>query len=138
MNKDQAFAIVSVALLFCGMAVIAAAHLGLLVGVFLSVLSLFVRGLRSAVPYVLLIPLCTVAGIWSTFYGGFAAAGSHFEIEQLIRGGFFGMGAALTAGGLLGAGFGFWLARSLSRLLQRPTMRSSELPAADAAGSRSP
>lgn len=131
--KGYALGIATVVAMVSWMVSMFAVHVGLLLGAFLSLLSCFVRSLRRAVPYLLLMPLCAAAGAWGVFFGFLSVAGRHLEIEQLIRATLVGPWAGFTFGGLVGAGLGFLLARFLSRLLQRPTIRFSQPRPADAA-----
>jgi hypothetical protein len=96
-------------------------HMGLLVGIFLSLLAFFVRSLRCAALYVLLISLCGAVGAWGVFLGFMNVAGQHLEFEQIFQVMSVGLGASLTFGALVGAGLGFLLAKFLNRFLQRPT-----------------
>src|SRR5664280_1395315 len=123
--KGYAFGIGFVLAMFSFFAAVTAVHVGLLLGVLLSLLSCFVRSLRRAVPYLLLMPLCAAASGWSLFAGFFRFAdSSHLDMEQLFRASMFVPWAGFTFGGLLGTGLGFLLAKSLNRLLQRPTLQS--------------
>ena len=90
-----------------------AVHVGLLVGTLLSLLSCFVRPLRRAVPYLLLMPLCAAAGGWGAFLGFLNISSHHLEMDQLIRASLVGPWAGFTLGALLGAALGYLLARFL-------------------------
>ena len=135
--KGYALGIATAVAMLSWMVTMVAVHVGLLLGAFLSLLACFVRSLRRAVPYLLLMPLCAAAGAWGVFLGFLNLAGRHLEIDQLVRTALVGPWAGFAFGGVAGAGLGYLLARFLSRLLQRSTMRSSELPSTGAAGSRS-
>jgi len=121
----------------------AATFIGLLLGVILSALSCFVRPLRRLVPYLLLTPFCAAVGIVLLGYLFWVhlPPGQYSLPDDFLRF-FFSVGiggfASWLFGALLGAVGGFCFARFLSRRLNHLTMRSSELPSADAAGSRSP
>jgi len=131
--EGYVWGIATVVAMFSGMATMFAVHVGLFLGAFLSLLSCFVRPLRRAVPYLLLMPLFAAAGAWGAFLGSFSIAGRHLEFEQIFQVMTVGLGASATFGGLVGAGLGYLLARLLSRLLQRPTIPLNPPQAAPAA-----
>lgn len=120
--KGYVWGIATVVSMVSWMVTMAVVHLGLVVGIFLSLLACFVRSLRCAALYVLLMPLCGAVGAWSIFCGLFNVAGHHLEFEQIFQVMSVGLGTGFTLGGLVGAGLGYLLAKFLSRFLQRPTI----------------
>jgi hypothetical protein len=120
--KGYIFGVATVVSMISGMVTIFVVPMGLLVGIFLSLLACFVRSLRCAALYVLLVPLCAAAGISGVFCLFFNVVGSHLEMDQLFRAAVVSGGASLTFGALLGAGLGFLLARFFSRRLRHSTI----------------